>query len=103
MNLRIFRDAYDCRIVMDKSRNENKGFCFILFENERDAERAYERRHEAEMDRRPLKLDFIGSKAKTRPKSRSPRRDRSRSRDRNFWLKNDRKMIENNKFPEISL
>merc|ERR1712004_851265 len=84
LELDIFRHATDCRIITNRETGENRGFCYIVFEREDDAEKAYEDRRSAKLDGRNLYLDFTGEKSQKKPPSRryDDRRERDRYDDR---------------------
>merc|ERR1712038_771776 len=75
---------------MDKGTGQTKGFCYLVFETEDDADKAYDNRFDAKLGGRNLYLDYCGSKTSHRTpshrpggrRSPSPRYRRSRSRDR---------------------
>merc|ERR1711937_581708 len=93
LDLDIFRKATSCRLIMDKFTNKPKGFCYVVFECEEDADEVYKGRFDAKMDGRNLFIDYTGRKSdhkqpehRTDRERRSPQRygryGRSRSRDR---------------------
>merc|ERR1711884_933560 len=92
LDLDIFRKATSCRLIMDKFTNKPKGFCYVVFDSEEDADDVYKDRFDVQMDGRNLFIDYTGKKSDHRQPShrtdrerRSPdryRRGRSRSRDR---------------------
>ena len=58
LDLSIFKNAVDCRLIMDRMRGGNKGFCYVVFESENDAEDAYDKKDDAKMDGRVLRIDY---------------------------------------------
>merc|ERR1711976_226764 len=91
LELDVSRYAADCRIITDRVTGEHRGFCYLVFDNEKDADQCYEDRRDAKLDGRNLYLDFTGEKSMNKPRrrdddrrggyGRDPRDDR-RDRDR---------------------
>merc|ERR1711879_243924 len=88
--LDCFKTAVNFRIVRHQDGTA-KGFCYIVFDTEDDADATYEDRFNCRMSTgRDLYLDYVGEKSKHQPppRRRSPspyrrsRYSRSRSRDR---------------------
>jgi len=84
LNLKWFKYASGCRVIVDHDTGKSKGFCYIDFESERDVEDAYRNRHDMKMDGRNLYLDYCGNKSNNigRGSSGSRTRDRSPLRTR---------------------
>lgn len=52
-----FGEVEDAFVMMDKHTNRSKGFGFVTFVNDADADKAMEGMNEKEVDGRPLKVD----------------------------------------------
>ena len=50
LELDVFRYAADCRIITDRVTGENRGFCYLVFDTEKDADQCYEDRRDAKLD-----------------------------------------------------
>lgn len=61
--LPVFEKATAVRITRDKETGDSRGFGFIEFENEGDADAAFEMRRDAQLDGRNLFFDFCGEKS----------------------------------------
>lgn len=73
-------------IITDRNTRRSRGFGFITFENEDDAEAAKEKMNGSEIDERPVRVDFSHTKKAHDPTpgmyiGRVDERDRNRLRD----------------------
>jgi RNA recognition motif-containing protein len=73
----------EVKVVVDRNTNRSRGFGFITFQNDADAQTAIEEMDGKELDGRTIKVDVA--------QDRGPRRDGDRprynrdDRDRNRW------------------
>merc|ERR1719203_2520144 len=61
--LPVFEKATAVRITRDKETGDSRGFGFVEFENEGDADAAFEARRDAQLDGRNLFFDYCGAKS----------------------------------------
>merc|ERR1719246_50415 len=61
--LPVFEKATAVRITRDRETGDSRGFGFIEFESEGDADAAFEMRRDAQLDGRNLFFDFCGEKS----------------------------------------
>ena len=69
-------NVVSARVVFDRQTGRSKGFGFVEFENEADAQRAMQELEGKELDGRPIRISAANpeEKRERRPDNRGPRR-----------------------------
>lgn len=78
-----FGELDEVKVVVDRNTNRSRGFGFITFQNEADAQTAIDEMNGKELDGRTIKVDVAQDRGSRRGGGR-PQYNRD-DRDRNRW------------------
>ena len=78
-----FGELEEVKVIVDRHTNRSRGFGFITFQNEADAQNAIDEMNGKELDGRTIKVDVAQDRGARRGGGR-PQRNRD-DRDRNRW------------------